>query len=136
MRGAEARGYCTMAAIVLCAAASLGPGALGAQSLSKRLDPAWTRRPSTARFWGVAVVDQKGAWSTAATPIGCSPRPATPSWWSAPSGPRSCQPDLTVRTSLYAAGPIKDGVLQGDLVLYGRGDPTLRRALLRDRHPA
>lgn len=33
----------------------------------------------------------------------------------------------TVRTSLYAGGPVVSGTLQGDLVLYGRGDPTLSR---------
>ncbi len=32
--------------------------------------------------------------------------------------------DYRVRTSLYANGVIQNGVLQGDLVLYGRGDPT------------
>ena len=36
-------------------------------------------------------------------------------------------PDFTVRTSLYAAGPVVAGVLRGDLVLYGRGDPTFSR---------
>jgi D-alanyl-D-alanine carboxypeptidase/D-alanyl-D-alanine-endopeptidase (penicillin-binding protein 4) len=29
-----------------------------------------------------------------------------------------------VRTSLYANGTIANGILQGDLILYGRGDPT------------
>lgn len=34
-------------------------------------------------------------------------------------------PGFTYRTSVYAGGPIEDGVLRGDLVLYGRGDPNL-----------
>lgn len=34
-------------------------------------------------------------------------------------------PSWRFRTSVYAAGPIEAGVLRGDLVLYGRGDPTL-----------
>jgi len=32
--------------------------------------------------------------------------------------------DYRVRTSLYANGSVAAGVLQGDLVFYGRGDPT------------
>src|SRR6266545_5089527 len=32
--------------------------------------------------------------------------------------------DYRVRTSIYANGTVSDGVVQGDLVLYGRGDPT------------
>ena len=32
--------------------------------------------------------------------------------------------DYRVRTSVYVNGAVSDGVLQGDLVLYGRGDPT------------
>jgi D-alanyl-D-alanine carboxypeptidase/D-alanyl-D-alanine-endopeptidase (penicillin-binding protein 4) len=32
--------------------------------------------------------------------------------------------DYRVRTSVYANGTLVDGVLQGDLIFYGRGDPT------------
>ena len=34
-------------------------------------------------------------------------------------------PDFAVTTSVYAAGAVTDGILDGDLVLYGRGDPNL-----------
>jgi D-alanyl-D-alanine carboxypeptidase/D-alanyl-D-alanine-endopeptidase (penicillin-binding protein 4) len=34
-------------------------------------------------------------------------------------------PEFRYNTYLLASGPIEDGVLQGDLVLYGTGDPTL-----------
>jgi serine-type D-Ala-D-Ala carboxypeptidase/endopeptidase (penicillin-binding protein 4) len=34
-------------------------------------------------------------------------------------------PDYRFRTSVYATGPVLDGTLQGDLVLYGRGDPMI-----------
>jgi len=34
-------------------------------------------------------------------------------------------PDYRYRTTLYATGPVRGGVLEGDLVLYGRGDPLI-----------
>lgn len=34
-------------------------------------------------------------------------------------------PDFTFATKLYADGPVKDGVLHGDLILRGGGDPNL-----------
>jgi D-alanyl-D-alanine carboxypeptidase/D-alanyl-D-alanine-endopeptidase (penicillin-binding protein 4) len=34
-------------------------------------------------------------------------------------------PDYRFRTSVYGPGPVDSGVVRGDLVLYGRGDPTL-----------
>lgn len=33
-------------------------------------------------------------------------------------------PDFRVTTDVYGTGPIVDGVLEGALVIYGRGDPT------------
>ncbi|HET7230680.1 MAG TPA: D-alanyl-D-alanine carboxypeptidase/D-alanyl-D-alanine-endopeptidase, partial [Longimicrobium sp.] len=34
-------------------------------------------------------------------------------------------PDYRFRTTVYGTGPVRGGVLQGDLVLYGRGDPLI-----------
>ena len=34
-------------------------------------------------------------------------------------------PDFKIKTSVYATRPIKRGLLRGDLILYGRGDPNL-----------
>ncbi|MBX7221114.1 MAG: D-alanyl-D-alanine carboxypeptidase/D-alanyl-D-alanine-endopeptidase [Blastocatellia bacterium] len=34
-------------------------------------------------------------------------------------------PDFRIRTSVYAAPPDANGIVQGDLILYGRGDPNL-----------
>jgi serine-type D-Ala-D-Ala carboxypeptidase/endopeptidase (penicillin-binding protein 4) len=39
-------------------------------------------------------------------------------------------PEFRIRTSVYAAAkPNPEGVLEGDLILYGRGDPTLNARL-------
>ncbi len=39
-------------------------------------------------------------------------------------------PTWRYRTSVYASAPFEDSVIRGDLVLYGRGDPTLDAAAL------
>src|SRR5688572_6497668 len=33
--------------------------------------------------------------------------------------------DFRYRTTLHATGPVENGVLRGDLIVYGRGDPTI-----------
>jgi D-alanyl-D-alanine carboxypeptidase/D-alanyl-D-alanine-endopeptidase (penicillin-binding protein 4) len=33
-------------------------------------------------------------------------------------------PDYRITTDVYATGPLNDGILQGDLVVYGHGDPS------------
>ncbi|MGH9848222.1 MAG: D-alanyl-D-alanine carboxypeptidase/D-alanyl-D-alanine endopeptidase [Blastocatellia bacterium] len=34
-------------------------------------------------------------------------------------------PDVKIKTSVYATKPVRKGLLRGDLILYGRGDPNL-----------
>lgn len=40
-------------------------------------------------------------------------------------------PDFRFSTYLYADGPVTDGTLQGDLVLYGTGDPAISGRMLK-----
>ena len=42
-------------------------------------------------------------------------------------------PDYRYRTTVYATGPVADGALDGDLVLYGRGDPLISERYGRRR---
>ena len=100
--------------------------ALPAQSLAKRLDARLDRPPFNRQLWGVALVDQTGRLvygrnadrlfipaSSTKLVIGAVASALLP-------------PDWRVKTSVYG-GPVVGGVLLGDLVLYGRGDPTMDR---------
>ncbi|HEU4558635.1 MAG TPA: D-alanyl-D-alanine carboxypeptidase/D-alanyl-D-alanine-endopeptidase [Longimicrobium sp.] len=44
--------------------------------------------------------------------------------------------DYRYRTTVYGTGPVREGVLDGDLVLYGRGDPLISDRYGRDRMEA
>jgi D-alanyl-D-alanine carboxypeptidase/D-alanyl-D-alanine-endopeptidase (penicillin-binding protein 4) len=99
---------------------------LPAQSLAKRLDARLDRPPFNRQLWGVALVDQTGRLvygrnadrlfipaSNAKLVVGAVASALLP-------------PEWRVKTSLYG-GPVVGGVLMGNLVLYGRGDPTMDR---------
>ena len=42
-------------------------------------------------------------------------------------------PRFRYQTFVYADGPVVNGVLQGDLILYGTGDPGISDRFYRDR---
>jgi serine-type D-Ala-D-Ala carboxypeptidase/endopeptidase (penicillin-binding protein 4) len=97
-----------------------------AQSLKARLDRRLDAPPFNRQLWGVAVIDESGRLlygrnesrlfipaSNTKLVVGAVAAALLP-------------PDWTVTTSLYG-GPVVGGVLLGDLVLYGRGDPTMDR---------
>ena len=106
--------------------ATLAPAPLPAQSkaLAKRLDARLDAKPFDRQLWGVAMVDEKGKllYGRNADRL-FIPASNTKLMVSAVASALFA-PDYTVRTSVYASGPVVEGVLQGDLVLYGRGDPT------------
>ncbi len=95
-----------------------------AASLQKRLDSRLDQPPYNRQLWGVALVDDKGTllYGRNADRL-FVPASNTKIVVSAVAA-ALFSPDFTVRTSLYGSGPVVNGVLQGDLVLYGRGDPT------------
>jgi D-alanyl-D-alanine carboxypeptidase/D-alanyl-D-alanine-endopeptidase (penicillin-binding protein 4) len=93
---------------------------LVAQSIPKYLDAP----PFDRHLWGVALVDEKGKLVFGRNPRQLFIPASNTKIVVAAVASALLPPDWTVRTSLYGGGPIVGGVLQGDLVLYGRGDPT------------
>jgi D-alanyl-D-alanine carboxypeptidase/D-alanyl-D-alanine-endopeptidase (penicillin-binding protein 4) len=98
---------------------------VAAQSLARRVDARLDAPPFQSAVWGVMLADASGKTvyernghrlmmpaSNTKLVVSAVAAALLPSDW-------------TVATSVYGTGPIRDGVLEGDLVLYGRGDPTL-----------
>lgn len=100
------------------------PLAAQGTALQKRLDARLDAPPFNRQLWGVALVDEKGTLLYGRNAdrlfVPASNTKIVVSAVAAALFP----PDFTVRTSVYGSGPVVNGVLQGDLVLYGRGDPT------------
>ena len=93
---------------------------------SKRLDARLDRPPFNRQLWGVALVDENGRllYGRNADRL-FIPASNTKLVVSAVAS-ALLPPDWRVKTSVYG-GPVVGGVLLGDLVLYGRGDPTMDR---------
>jgi D-alanyl-D-alanine carboxypeptidase/D-alanyl-D-alanine-endopeptidase (penicillin-binding protein 4) len=94
------------------------------QSLPDRLDRRLATPPMDRNLWGVAVVDDKGSLIYGRNQRQLFIPASNAKIVVAAVASALLPPDWTVRTSLYADGPVANGVVQGDLVLYGRGDPT------------
>lgn len=99
----------------------------GQSSLSKRLDRVLDQPPFNRANWGVVLMDSAGKVlfernadrffipaSNTKLVVGAVASALLP-------------PDYVAHTSVYGAGVLEEGVLRGDLVIYGRGDPTASR---------
>ncbi len=102
----------------------LHPSVLSAQSLPTRLDARLDTRPFDRQFWGVALVDDHGKLLYGRNPRQLFIPASNTKIVVAAVASALLPPTWTVKTSLYPNGPVAGGVVQGDLVLYGRGDPT------------
>jgi D-alanyl-D-alanine carboxypeptidase/D-alanyl-D-alanine-endopeptidase (penicillin-binding protein 4) len=118
------------AAIRLRLAASLVltlAGALPAQTLNRRLDARLDGPELNRHLWGVAVTDQDGHLLYGRNADRLFVPASNTKLVVTAVATAMLGPDFTVRTSIYGTGPLEAGVLHGDLVLYGRGDPTFSR---------
>jgi len=94
------------------------------KALAQRLDALLDAPEFAHQLWGVALLDQKGKllYGRNADRL-FIPASNTKLVVTSVAASR-LPPDFTVQTSVYAAGPVDSGIVWGDLVLYGRGDPT------------
>lgn len=110
---------------LLCASAPLR---LCAQSLQTRLDRRIAAAPWDRNLWGIAVIDDRGRLRYGHDQERLFIPASNTKLLVTSVASALLPPDWSVKTSVYAAGPIADGVVEGDLILYGRGDPTLGRS--------
>lgn len=110
--------------LLVCIGAA-GPSALTAQgSLARRLERLLNRSPFNRASWGLLVVNEQGhtVFQRDADRLFVPASTAKLAVTAAASA--MFPPDYRITTSVYGSGPLVDGVLQGDLVVYGRGDPS------------
>jgi D-alanyl-D-alanine carboxypeptidase/D-alanyl-D-alanine-endopeptidase (penicillin-binding protein 4) len=117
-------GHAVVSGFLSCVVLLACVASLPAQSLPKRLDARLDAPPFDRQLWGVALIDDKGALRYGRNPRQLFIPASNTKIIVAAVASALLPPDWTVQTSLYGNGPLAGGVLQGDLVLYGRGDPT------------
>ncbi|HEX9895179.1 MAG TPA: D-alanyl-D-alanine carboxypeptidase/D-alanyl-D-alanine-endopeptidase [Gemmatimonadales bacterium] len=100
---------------------------LPAQSLSKQLDALLDAPPFNRHLWGIAVTDSAGKTLYARNADKLFIPASNTKLVVSAAATALLPPEMTVRTSLYGTGPVVGGTLQGHLVLYGRGDPSMSR---------
>ena len=127
-----ARRFLAVCAVLLCVASAhpllRSSAHLSAQSrLARTLDARLDRAPFNRHLWGIAVLDQRGRVLYARNADRLFVPASTAKLAVSAVAAARLPADWTVRTSLYGAGTVRDGVIHGDLILYGRGDPTWSR---------
>ncbi|HEX7024825.1 MAG TPA: D-alanyl-D-alanine carboxypeptidase/D-alanyl-D-alanine-endopeptidase [Gemmatimonadales bacterium] len=111
---------------VLLAGILLAPPLAG-QSLARRLNRLLDAPPFDRHFWGVVVMDTTGKVLFDRNGTRLFVPASNTKLVASAVATALLPPDFTVSTSVYASGPVDSGVVRGDLVLYGRGDPTMSR---------
>src|SRR5215210_1918698 len=118
-----ASGWCVIVSLLPLAAAA---AQAGQKDLKHRLDAAFDITPLNRQLWGVALADSNGRLLYGRNESRLFIPASNAKIVVAAVASALLPPDWKVKTSLYG-GPIINGVIQGDLILYGRGDPTMDR---------
>lgn len=109
-----------LASLTISGAAS----SLGAQSLQQRLNRLLEAPPFDRATWNIYAQDDRGRVLVNRNGDRFSVPASNTKLIVASTATVLLPPDYRARTSIYANGALTNGVLQGDLILYGRGDPT------------
>jgi D-alanyl-D-alanine carboxypeptidase/D-alanyl-D-alanine-endopeptidase (penicillin-binding protein 4) len=104
--------------------ASLPTTAASAQALRARLDRLLDEPPYDRATWGVVLVDTTGRVLYGRNPDRLFIPASNTKLVAAAAATVLLDPEFRIETSLHGGGPLADGTLRGDLVAYGRGDPT------------
>jgi D-alanyl-D-alanine carboxypeptidase/D-alanyl-D-alanine-endopeptidase (penicillin-binding protein 4) len=95
------------------------------KALTRRLDARIDSIPWNRQLWGIALVDERGRLLYGRNPDRMFIPASNTKLVVSAVASALLPPEWKVRTSVYGAGPVVGGTVAGDLVLYGRGDPTM-----------
>ena len=109
--------------LALVAATAVAP--VSAQTLAKRIDKRLDAPGLDRHIWGVAVTDLNGRLLYGRNADRMMVPASNTKLIVSAVASALLGPEFRVKTTLYGTGAVNGAVLEGDLVLYGRGDPTL-----------
>src|SRR5438876_9134970 len=92
-------------------------------SLEQRLAQLVDAPPFDRATWGIYVVDDRGRVLYQRNADRFSVPASNTKLVVTAAAAVLLPPDYRIKTSLYVNGRVEDGVLDGDLIIYGRGDP-------------
>ncbi len=105
--------------------------------LRARIESIIGREPFRRVQWGIAVMDTRTGEVVYARNADKPFLPAsTLKLVVTAAAANLLDPDFRYQTTLLARGPVQDGVLRGDLVIHGTGDPTISGRYHGDRMTA
>ncbi|HEX8276430.1 MAG TPA: D-alanyl-D-alanine carboxypeptidase/D-alanyl-D-alanine-endopeptidase [Longimicrobiaceae bacterium] len=101
-------------------------GDAAAAALARRIESVVDRAPFDRAHWGIAVWDPSTGQAVYRRDADRHFVPASNlKLVVSAAAAHLLGPEFRYRTTVHAGGPLQDGTLAGDVVLFGRGDPTI-----------
>jgi serine-type D-Ala-D-Ala carboxypeptidase/endopeptidase (penicillin-binding protein 4) len=113
-----------LASLTISALAGLARPVAGQNALARRLDALLDQPPFNRVTWGAYAVDERGRVLYQRNADRLFVPASNTKLVVTATATALLPPDFRVRTSVFVNGTLQDGVVTGDLILYGRGDPT------------